>query len=82
MTIDEAIAELTKQLEPEYSNPHTPLSKAMKLGKEALNREKYNRIHQPSIVFGLLPGETEKGTTPVPGRGLPRNSKLKGEKWP
>lgn len=58
MKIDEAIEELTKQLGPKYSTPHTPFHNAMKLGIEALNRVKGMRISPCTTADEILPGET------------------------
>lgn len=59
MKIEEAIEELTKQLGPKYSTPHTPFHNAMKLGIEALKLvERMNRGAQIEI-HPVLPGETE-----------------------
>jgi hypothetical protein len=60
MTLDEAIKELTKQLSPKYSTPHTPFHNAIKLGIEALKRLKEHRETFPTPHVWRLPGETEK----------------------
>jgi len=60
MTIDEAI-EMLNHLSCPQSRWLVPHHKgAVKLGIEALKREKYNRLHQPNLIFGKLPGETEE----------------------
>ena len=60
MTIDEAIQELTKQLGPKYSAPHTPFHNAMKLGIEALLQVKSGRKRGSAILAPRLPGETKE----------------------
>ena len=59
MTIDKAIEELTKQLGPKYSTPHTDFHNAIKLGIEALKRIKSLRTNMGSQKFWQLPGETK-----------------------
>ena len=58
MTIDEAIEELTKQLRPKYSTPHTRFHNAMKLGIEALKNVKGRRKGVYIVKKYRLPGET------------------------
>jgi hypothetical protein len=60
MTPDEAIKILEVEergLDPKY---HPRLTKALKLGIEALKRIKADRILPYPIVSDLLPGETEE----------------------
>lgn len=59
MTIDQAIEELTKQLGPKYSTPHTPFHNAMKLGIEALKQMKAERTIYGFKRHVQMPGETE-----------------------
>lgn len=51
LSIERKTAEL--QTDPDFYN-------ALKLGIEALKRELYNRQHQPFLIFGKLPRETEE----------------------
>jgi len=60
VTLKEAITELTKQLGPRYSTPHTPFHNALKLGIEALKRLEDNRRDPEFDHWIPLPGETEE----------------------
>ncbi len=59
MKIDKAIEVLGIENRLPWNHSGSDLRDAVKLGIEALKREKYGRVQQPANVIRLLPGETD-----------------------
>ena len=60
MKIDRAIEILEKEEEDTWLGTEREWKAAVKLGYEALKREKANRDNPDFVMVGKLPGETEE----------------------